>query len=67
MLGYEVEYGELRADHDEDQHGFDYDLFYVRREIFYDLKDEDALNQALHRWLSDLHQLRPLANTDYPA
>ncbi|GAB3831336.1 hypothetical protein [Hymenobacter jeollabukensis] len=67
VWGYEVEYLELRADYDEDQHGFDYDLFYVRREIYYNLKDEAALIHVVRRWLSDLQQLRPLANTDYPA
>ena len=63
---FQVEYVELSKAYDEEVHGWDADLFLIKREIFYNLQTEKELTQLLTRWLDDLASLTPLHNIHFP-
>jgi len=66
FLCYEVEYIELQETYNADLHGYDADLFLVKKEIYYNIKDETALEEVLSIWMDDFTQLKHIGNIDYP-
>lgn len=64
FLSYEVEYLELA--HDYDEAADDYDRYYVRKEIFYNIEGELALELVVSKWLSNVGILAPAANIGHP-
>jgi hypothetical protein len=66
LVGYSVEYLELNAQYDENQSGMDYDLYFVKKEVYYNIKDHLSLYTILGRFLEDFSQIEPIANTDHP-
>jgi len=66
FLNYEIEYLEFDEKYEEEVNGFDWDLFLVRTEKFYNIKDEIELEKILGRWLEDVNVLKPVANIELP-
>ncbi|WP_157637743.1 hypothetical protein [Flexithrix dorotheae] len=66
FLNYEVEYLEFDEKYNEEIHGNDWDLFLIRTEKYYNIKDEIALENILRIWLDDVNRLKPVANIELP-
>lgn len=66
FLSYEVEYLELREEYNEEEHGYDYDEFYVKRETYYNIKNQEELVSLLKRWLDEFTLLKPVAHINHP-
>jgi len=63
---YEVEYLELDEAYSAELYGLDYDLFYVKKEIFFNIKNENELEALLIDWLPSLNVLKPVAQISHP-
>ncbi len=66
VQNFEVEYLELREDYNEEQHGWDYDYFYVKKEIYYNIQSEIELINLLKTWISDLNNLKHISDIEHP-
>ena len=66
FLNYEIEYLEFDEKYNEEIHGYDWDLFLIRTEKYYNIKDELELERLLGKWLTDVNVLKPISNTDLP-
>lgn len=67
FLNFQVEYIELKADFDEIKDNLDYDLYCVRKEIFYNINSEQELINLINNWLTDVDTLQPVAQINHPA
>lgn len=63
---YEVEYLELDENYSEEIYGLDYDLFYVKKETYFNIKNEKELANVLSAWLTDVNALKPVAQINHP-
>ncbi|MFZ6011066.1 MAG: hypothetical protein ACOYXT_12035 [Bacteroidota bacterium] len=66
IICYEIEYLELNKDYDEEDDAFDFDLFLVKQELYYNLKDISQLERVLHKWVDDFSLIEPLSNISHP-
>jgi len=66
FLSYEIEYLEFDEKYKEEINGYDWDLFLVRTEKFYNIKNEIELEKLLGKWLKDVNHLKPVANIELP-
>lgn len=64
FVSYEVEYLELA--HDYNEYADDYDRYYVRKEVFYNIEGELALEAVIRKWLPNVGDLAPAANIGHP-
>jgi len=65
IICYEIEYVELDKSYSEEK-GMDFDLFLVKKEMFYNLKDVSKLEETLRRWVRDFSIIEPIANVSHP-
>ncbi len=63
---FEVEYLELDENYSEEIYGLDYALFYVKKETYFNIKDERELETLLSHWLPTLDALKPVAQINHP-
>lgn len=61
---FEVEYLEMNEAYNSDWDDNDHHL--VKREIYYNIKTEAALEELLVKWLDDFSTLTHIHNTGYP-
>ncbi len=66
FLHYEIEYLEFSEIYEEELHGYDWDMFLIRTEKYYNIKDEIGLEKLLKKWLADVNTLKPVANIGLP-
>ncbi len=66
FLNYEIEYLEFDEKYNENDNGYDWDLFLVRTEKYYNIKDEKDLERILLKWLENVNVLEPIANIELP-
>jgi len=66
FLNYELEYLEFDERYDEETCGYDWDLFLIRTEKFYNIKDELELEKLLGKWLENVNSLKPVSNIELP-
>ena len=66
FLNYEVEYWEFDEKYNEEDNGFNWDLFLVRTEKYYNIKNEIELERILLKWLENVNVLEPIANIELP-
>ncbi len=64
---YEVEHLELDGAYSKKNHGLDNDLFYVKKETYYNIKHEKELKILLSYWVPNLNILKlvPQINCNY--
>ena len=66
LKNFEVEYLELQEDYNEEDHGWDYDYFLVKKEIYYNLKTEEELIKLLKKWVNDFNNLKHITDIEHP-
>ncbi len=67
FLNYEIEYHEYDEKYDEEIHEYDWDLFLIRTEKYYNIKDDLELERLLKKWLIDVNILKPVSNINLPS
>ncbi len=66
FLNYEIEYLEFDEKYNEEDNAYDWDLFLVRTEKYYNIKDDKDLERILLKWLENVNILEPVANIELP-
>ncbi len=66
VLCYEIEYIELKENYDIEEDNADFDLFLVKKETFYNLKEVSGLEVILSRWVDDFSVFEPISNVSHP-
>lgn len=66
ITGYEIEFIELDKNYSEEETGMDFDLFLIKKIVYYNLKNVDQLERILREWISDFASIQPISNISHP-